>query len=73
MLAAHAAGTMDFDTLRRVLYGEQEYEGDFHFTMFSARSLTALFEEAGMQQVTVVAQGRKNGLCLECEVTGVKQ
>ncbi len=73
MLAAHAAGTMDFDTLRKVLYGEQEYEGDFHFTMFSASSLKALFEEAGMQQVTVVAQGRKNGLCLECEVTGVKQ
>ena len=72
MLAAHAAGKMDFETLRLVTFGGQEYAGDFHHTMFTPESLAALFEQVGLVQVRVEAQGRPNGLCLECEVVGVR-
>lgn len=72
MLAAHAAGRMDFETLRLVTFGGQEYAGDFHHTMFTPQSLAALFERAGLAQVRIEAQGRPNGACLECEVVGVR-
>lgn len=72
MMAAHAAGRMDFETLRLVTFGGQEYAGDFHHTMFTPQSLAALFAQAGLHAVRVEAQGRVNGACLECEVVGVR-
>lgn len=72
MIAAHAAGQMDFETLRLVTFGGQEYAGDFHHTMFTPQSLAALFEQAGLASVRVEAQGRANGDCLECQVVGVR-
>jgi hypothetical protein len=72
MLAAHAAGTLDFETLRLVTFGGQEYAGDFHHTMFTPETLQALFEGAGLEQVRVEARGRPNGACLECQVVGTR-
>lgn len=72
MLAAHAAGAMDFETLRLITFGGQEYAGDFHHTMFTPASLCALFTQAGLGDVRVEAQGRPNGLCLECQVVGTR-
>ena len=69
MLAGHADGSVSFDDLRAVLYGGQEYEGDFHFTMFTAASLGALLERSGFEDVTVEAQGRPNDICLELQVS----
>jgi predicted SAM-dependent methyltransferase len=68
MLAAHAAGAMSFDDLRLVTFGEQEYEGDFHHTMFSRASLTELLTSAGFTEVELVQAARPNGLCLEMEL-----
>ena len=39
MLAEHAVGHVTFDDLREVTFGGQEYEGDFHFNMFSHQSI----------------------------------
>lgn len=72
MIAAHSEGRLPFETLRMVTFGGQEYAGDFHHTMFTPESLCSLFAEAGLQDVRVVASGRPNGLCLECEVVGTK-
>ncbi|HSV47657.1 MAG TPA: hypothetical protein VLJ58_17850 [Ramlibacter sp.] len=72
MLQAHAAGRMDFEMLRLITFGGQEYAGDFHHTMFSPESLCALFSGAGLVDVRVEAQGRPNGDCLECQVVGVR-
>lgn len=72
MMAAHAAGGMDFETLRLVTFGGQEYAGDFHHTMFTPQSLAALFVQAGLASVRVEVQGRPNGACLECQVVGVR-
>jgi hypothetical protein len=72
MMSEFGAGRVPFDDLRRVMYGDQEYEGDYHFTMFSPESLSALFEEAGLGNVEVVETGRRNGLCFEMELRAVR-
>src|SRR5690606_15482577 len=47
MLAAHQRGEIDFATLAEVTFGKQDYDGDFHYAMYSPASLVALLEEAG--------------------------
>jgi hypothetical protein len=72
MLADFAAGTMSFDDLREVTYGLQEYEGDFHFNMFSRESLAALLREAGFTDVSFAFQARKNGKYRDMEIRAVR-
>jgi hypothetical protein len=72
MLAEYAAGNFPFEELRRVTYGEQEYEGNFHFNMFSQESVCAYLRDAGFVDVSMVATARRNGLCYEMEVTARK-
>lgn len=72
MLAEHAAGRMSFDDLRRVTYGEQEYEGNFHFNMFSQAMLCDLLRDTGFVNVALGVTGRRNGYCYEMEVRATK-
>ena len=72
MLAAHGAGKFAYSDLREVLYGGQEYEGDFHFNMYTTESLGAILAEAGLVDVTVEAEGRVNGACLEFQIVARK-
>jgi hypothetical protein len=72
MIAEYSAGRLPFEELREVTYGSQEYEGDFHFNGFSQASIQTLFEEAGLRDVAVRASGRRNGMCYEMEVAGVR-
>lgn len=72
MVEACSKGAMRFEDLREVTFGAQDYEGDFHFTMFSVGSLTTLLEGAGLCEVEVVEAGRRNGLCLEMELVARK-
>lgn len=69
MMKAWYEGELDFDTLRLITFGQQEYDGDFHWTMYSVESLTALLEGVGFRNVQCKARGRANGLCLEFELT----
>jgi predicted SAM-dependent methyltransferase len=73
MVREHAAGRMPFSDFIEVMYGGQEYEGDFHFWGYSKESLTALLEEVGLQDVKVVEEGRRNGLCYEMEIEAVRR
>lgn len=68
MMQAWSSGAMSFGDLREVTFGGQDYEGDFHFTMFSVESLSALLHQAGLVGVEVVETGRRNGLCFEMEL-----
>jgi predicted SAM-dependent methyltransferase len=68
MLAHVAAGDYPFEQFREVLFGAQDYHGDFHFNMFLPGSLQALLEEAGFVDTHVPVQGRRNGLCYEFEI-----
>ncbi|MCP4435904.1 MAG: hypothetical protein GY812_10490 [Actinomycetia bacterium] len=68
MLAAFSEGDIPWEQLRRVLYGDQEYEGDFHFNMYSSETLAGLLAEAGLTDVEVEAEGRENGDALEMQL-----
>jgi hypothetical protein len=72
MLAGVAAGNYSFSDFREVLFGAQDYDGDFHFNLFTPASLCALLEEAGFKDTRVNARARRNGKCFEFEVCGIK-
>jgi hypothetical protein len=68
MLAHFSTGDYPFEEFREVLFGAQDYHGDFHFNMFLPRTLQSLLEEAGFVDIRVPVQGRRNGLCYEFEI-----
>jgi predicted SAM-dependent methyltransferase len=68
MTNAYAAKEYPFERFREVTYGTQDYDGDFHFNMFSTGSLSALLVEAGFTDVEIVAENRENGGCKEFEI-----
>jgi predicted SAM-dependent methyltransferase len=69
MIDQYRDGSISFENLREVVYGGQEYEGDFHHTAFTPESLSALLVKAGFDEPHLVARGRENGACLEFELT----
>jgi SAM-dependent methyltransferase len=69
MIGEAAAGRMPFEDLQRVTFGDQEYDGDFHFAMFTPESFAELVTAAGFAGVEIVDRGRRNGLCYEFEVS----
>jgi hypothetical protein len=70
MVEGFVTKEIPFAVLREVLYGGQEYEGDFHFTMFSGESLAGILMDAGFVDVEIEVQGRVNDVCLETQVAG---
>lgn len=68
----YVAGTYRYEDLREVFYGAQDYDGDFHFNMFTPESLSALLEEAGFVDITIVAADRRNGQSFEFEIAARK-
>lgn len=73
MIQKYTEGEYPYDDLREVLYGAQDYEGDFHFNMFTPRSLKKLLLESGYSDVKIVSRGRVNGKCLELEMHSTKK
>jgi predicted SAM-dependent methyltransferase len=69
MVRETAEGRMPFDDFQRVMFGDQEYDGDFHFSTYTPDSLSALFAEAGFQAVEIVDRARRNGLAYEFEIS----
>jgi SAM-dependent methyltransferase len=72
MMKKWAAAEFDFEALREVTFGTQEYEGNSHHNMFTPESLISLLTSVGFSQATCTARGRPNGLCLELEVEALK-
>ncbi len=73
MLAHSAAGEYPFEDFREVLFGGQEYDGDYHFNLFTPASLRKLLIEAGFGNIDIPVQGRRNGRCYEFEITAERQ
>jgi len=69
MLAGAGAGTYDFEDFREVVFGGQDYVGDYHYNLFTPDSLRRLLEEAGFNNVEVPIKGRRNGKCFEFEIS----
>ena len=72
MMREYSRGKYPYADLREVMYGGQDYDGDFHFNMFTPGSLDAVLREAHFIDVEIVAEGRKNGQCYEFEITAMK-
>jgi predicted SAM-dependent methyltransferase len=68
MVRETAEGRMPFDDFQRVMFGDQEYDGDFHFSTYTPDSLSALLMEAGFEAVEIVDRARRNGLAYEFEI-----
>ena len=68
MIGQYTAGEISYESMREVVYGSQDYDGDFHYNMFTPSSLSKLLEDAGFVNVTISATARRNGMCLEFEI-----
>lgn len=68
MFQAHLEGEMTFEELSLVTFGKQDYDGDFHFVMFSPDTIVKLLSQAGFSDINVIEKNRKNGLCREMEL-----
>ncbi|MFL9992598.1 DUF4214 domain-containing protein [Paraburkholderia sediminicola] len=68
MFTEYYRGTYPYENFREVLFGGQEYGGDFHYNMFMPSQLTMLLSEAGFKTVRWLARGRVNGQCFEMEL-----
>jgi SAM-dependent methyltransferase len=68
MLAGLTQGSCSFEDFRMVVFGGQDYEGDFHYNLFTPESLSRLVEEAGFGTVRVPVRGRRNDRCFEFEL-----
>lgn len=72
MMRAYVANAYDYDDMKQVIYGGQDYDGDFHFNMFTESSMAQILNHAGFTEVTAVAVGRRNGKSLELEISARK-
>ncbi|GHU47543.1 hypothetical protein FACS1894200_03080 [Spirochaetia bacterium] len=72
MILAYSNGQMNFSDLRDVTFGTQNYDDDFHYTMFTADSLGSLLKQSGFVGVTIKDTNRINGKCREMEIVTVK-
>lgn len=68
MLAGMKSDTYSFEDFREVLFGAQDYAGDFHFNFFTPDSLAALLLEADFREIEIPSRGRRNGKCFEFEI-----
>ena len=69
LLAGVAQGTYSFEDFRDVLFGGQDYEGDFHYNLLTPDSLRDLVKEAGFIDIEVPVRARRNGQSFEFELT----
>ena len=72
MMEQYLKDDFPFERLRMVTFGAQDYDGDFHYNMFSKESLKNLFLEVGLVNIEFPVIGRWNSGCYEMEVVGYK-
>jgi hypothetical protein len=73
MIQEFSKGRFAFKDLHEALYGAQEYQGDFHFSLFTPEKLTELLRDAGFSDITLLDEGRRNGSCFELEILAHKE
>jgi predicted SAM-dependent methyltransferase/uncharacterized protein YoxC len=73
MIRAYINGEYDFQRFKEVTFGSQDYDGDFHFNMFTPESLSTLLSEAGFKNIEIIAKNRENGGCKEFEVSAIRE
>lgn len=73
MALGYGQGDIEWDQLRRVILGGQDYRSDYHYNQFSEDYMRQVLEEKIPQsKIHFAAKGRVNGEALELEVWVVK-
>ena len=72
MIDRYSEGVVSFAELSRVILGDQEYEGDFHFSMLTPEIAKDLLKKSGFSHVEIVEAARASGDALEFEIRAVK-
>ncbi|MCW2361377.1 MULTISPECIES: class I SAM-dependent methyltransferase [Sphingobium] len=72
MLSAVNDGTMPFEDFREVLFGAQDYDGDFHYNLITPDSFSATLQRAGFVDIEAIYTGKKNGKCFEFKMVARK-
>jgi hypothetical protein len=72
MLRAVNSGEMTFDDFKEVLFGGQDYDGDFHYNLVSPQSFARALERAGFVEITEEYSGKRNGKCFEFKILAKK-
>lgn len=72
MIDASGKGEYPYEDFREVLFGGQDYEGDYHYNLLTPDSMTELLREAGFVDIEVPVAGRRNGKCFEFEIVASK-
>jgi predicted SAM-dependent methyltransferase len=73
MLTDHSNGQMSWDDLREVIFGLQEYPGDYHYSLYEKKELQQIFERSGLADVRFEFFGRRNGKCRDMKIVGTKK
>jgi len=68
MIAHASSGELTFEEFREVIFGSQDYAGDYHYNALTPDSFSNLLREAGFEKIEIAAEGRRNGLCYEFEI-----
>lgn len=72
MAQEYVKGNIPFDQLAELISGGQEYEGNYHLSVYDENKIINMLKEVGFSEVNVITTHRKNGLCWEMEIHGVK-
>lgn len=72
MAHKYVENEISFEDYAEVISGGQEYEGNYHYAVYSTDKLCKLLEKVGFQNIKVITEGRKNGKCWEMEVVAQK-
>lgn len=65
MLKAVNAGTMTYDDFKEVLFGGQEYDGDFHYNLLTPEVFSEALSRAGFTEIETIYAEKRNGKCFE--------
>lgn len=72
MLAGVHDGSMTFDDFREVLFGGQDYDGDFHYNLITPDSFSDVLSRTGFVSIEKEYTGKRNGKCFEFRISARK-
>jgi predicted SAM-dependent methyltransferase len=61
-----------FEKFRKVIFGAQDYDGDYHFNMYTKETISTLLYDIGFKKVEIPVVGRLNGDCYEMAIVATK-
>ena len=72
MIDDYNKGNKSFEELARIIMGAQDYDKDYHYTMYNTQRVIDMLKGLGLNNITVIERGRINGDCRETEIVATK-